>query len=73
MADPMELTQRRLAAQTRIKAPQCPYCDAIAPYGDARHVWLRAHLDSRLHRSWWVLVRTFQKVRNFIRKFRRKG
>lgn len=36
---------------------KCPYCDDLAPYGDERHIWLRAHLDSRIHRVWWVLIR----------------
>lgn len=59
--DPMEETRRRLALRNRVKAPQCPYCGDIAPYGDARHQWLRAHLDSHLHRWWWGFKKLFKK------------
>lgn len=33
----------------------CPHCGAIAPHGDERIIWLRAHIDSRFHRLWWAL------------------
>lgn len=39
------------------RAPVCPHCGDIAPYGDARHMWISAHLESRLHRWWWNLKR----------------
>lgn len=35
--------------------PICPYCREIAPHGDERLVWIRAHLESRWHRWWWKL------------------
>lgn len=53
--DPMDQTLRRLATQMRAKAPQCPYCGNIAPYGDARHQWMNLHLNSWRHRGWWKL------------------
>lgn len=31
----------------------CPHCQEMAPYGDERIIWLRAHLESRLHRWRW--------------------
>lgn len=37
------------------KVLTCPHCDDIAPHGDERLVWLRAHLESRPHRWWWGL------------------
>jgi hypothetical protein len=43
--------------------PQCPYCGNIAPYGDERHMWMRVHLDSRLHRWWWKLKKPFRRSR----------
>lgn len=35
--------------------PVCPYCESVAPYGDGRHQWIRAHMDSPTHRMWWVM------------------
>lgn len=44
-----------LWAQQKIHvAPVCPHCGAVAPYGDARHQWLRVHIDSAIHRWWWA-------------------
>lgn len=34
------------------KAPVCPHCGSVAPYGDERHMWISIH-SSRLHRWWW--------------------
>lgn len=35
--------------------PVCPYCGSMAPFGDERHYWNRAHLESRFHKWWWNL------------------
>lgn len=33
------------------KAPVCPYCGDVAPYGDARNAWISWH-NSKAH-IWW--------------------
>lgn len=33
------------------KAPVCPHCGDVAPYGDARHAWISWH-NSKAH-IWW--------------------
>lgn len=62
--DPMDQTRRRLAAQRRVKAPQCPYCGEIVPpntHGDVYFAWMGAHLDNRFHRIWWKVYKPFRK------------
>lgn len=41
--------------------PVCPHCGAVAPYGDGRHQWLRAHLNSQLHRMWWGVKKKLKR------------
>lgn len=42
--------------------PTCPHCGDTAPYGDARHVWLRTHIDSYIHRWWWKLKAWYSRM-----------
>jgi hypothetical protein len=41
--------------------PTCPYCGEPAWYGDARHMWIRLHIDSRTHRWWWALKKKLKR------------
>ena len=34
------------------RAPVCPYCGSVAPYGDERHIWISVH-QGKLHRWRW--------------------
>lgn len=42
------------------KAPVCPYCGKVAPYGDERHMWLNIH-NSGAHRFWWKMMHKLGK------------
>jgi hypothetical protein len=46
-------------------APVCPHCGDVAPYGDARHMWINIHLESVLHRWWW---RGRSKAKGLVRR-----
>lgn len=35
--------------------PYCPHCKDEAPHGDARLVWISAHLENTVHKWYWAL------------------
>jgi hypothetical protein len=43
------------------KAPVCPHCGDVAPYGDEHWMWISAHLDSKWHAFWCQIKKKLER------------